>query len=280
MKLRVWHGMVRGSGARLGFAAVLASLFAERSLSAEPAAAQARSVAMIVARGPGVAASATRGLALKLAVEAQRHGVSHIAPLGEATNALPAEDDPFFASCFSDDDCMRRLAATAGQAVLLVIIDGPADQRRARMAFVHERFNILVRRARELPAPFARSVEQEAMATLEAGLARLPDAAMASAQPPAPDAARRKTLRLWKMKCSVCHGPDGKGQTLMGQRLGLPDMGDKAWQKKLDEGKVKGWLLEGKHSSDGSDSEMASLSKGLTVEQIDALLAHVRSFGN
>ena len=265
--------MDRRSGTKLLVAAALASL------SAGPALAEARSVAILVARGPGVAAAATKGLALKLAVEVQRRSLSQIAPLGEAANALPAEEDPFFASCFSDDDCLLRLATTAGQAVLLVIVEGPPDQRRARIAFVHERLNVLVRHARELPAPFARSLEQEAMATLEAGLARLPAVAVASALPSDSEAAHRKTLRLWKLKCAVCHGLDGKGRTVMGLKLGLADMGDEAWQKKVDEGKVKGLLLERSHGDDGSGREMVSSSK-LTAEQVDALLAHVRSFRN
>ena len=233
----------------------------------------------MVARGPGLAAAATKGLAFKLAVEVQRRGLAQIAPLGEAANALPAEDDPFFASCFSDDDCLLHLSTTAGQPLLLVIVEGPQDLRRARIAFVHERLHLLVRHARELPAPFARSLEQEAMATLEAGLARLPAVAVASALPSDSEAAHRKTLGLWRLKCAVCHGLDGKGRSVMGLKLGLADMGDKAWQKKLDEGKLRGLLLEGSHSSDGSDHEMASLRK-LTAEQVDGLLAHVRSFGN
>ncbi len=127
--------MGRRSGTNLLVAAVLASLFAE------PARAEARSVAIIVARGPGLAATLTKGLALKLALEAQR----------------------------------RR--------------------------------------------------------------------------------------------------------TVMGLKLGLHDMGDKEWQKKMDERKVKGWLVEGGPSDDGSGNEMASLSK-LPAEQVDALIAHVRTFGN
>ena len=117
------------------------------------------------------------------------------------------------------------------------------------------------------------------MATLEAGIARLPALAVASAPPSASEAAHRQTVRLWKLKCAVCHGLDGKGRTVMGLRLGLADMGDPSWQKKVDAEKVKGWLLESSHAEQGSDHELASLRK-LTGEQVDALLAHVRSFGN
>ncbi len=248
------------------------------SLAAEAAPAQARSVAIIVARGPGLAATLTKGLALKLAVEAQRRGLSQLALLGDA-GTLPAEDDPFFASCFSDDDCLLRLCATAEQAVLLVIVDGPPDQRRTRVAFVHEGLHVLVRHARELPAPFARSVEQEAMATLEAGIARLPVVAVASALPSSAEAARRKTLRLWKVRCAVCHGLDGKGHTVMGLKLNVADMGDKAWQSKVNERKVKGWLVEGSTFVEDPDHEMASLSK-LPLEQVEALIAYVRTLGN
>jgi len=68
------------------------------------------------------------GLALKLAVEVQRRGLSQIAPLGEAANALPAEDDPFFASCFSDDDCLLRHKAAVGART------APPGASRARLA--------------------------------------------------------------------------------------------------------------------------------------------------
>ena len=251
------------------------------ALFAGGARAENKDVAIIVARGAGVEPSLTRGLAFKLGLEAQRRGLSSIAGPGNLASVLPAEDDPFFSDCFADDDCMLRLTATVGQpAVLLVIIEPRQDQRRARLAFVHAGSNILLRRARTLPAPFERSVEQDAMAALEAGLARVPGLRPAREELTSPETARRKTARLWNAKCATCHGKDGKAHTVMGEKLNLPDMSNQAWQTKFDDAKLKQLIIEGKQSRDNPTPEMGSFAARLTPEQVDALVGYVRSLKN
>src|SRR5579864_7339004 len=39
---------------------------------------------------------------------------------------------------------------------------------------------------------------------------------------------------LYKTKCAMCHGPDGKGETAMGKRLGIKDLGSADVQKQSD----------------------------------------------
>ena len=56
---------------------------------------------------------------------------------------------------------------------------------------------------------------------------------------------------LFKAKCAMCHGPDGKGQTTMGKNLNLRDLGSAEVQGQSDadftniiangKGKMKGF---------------------------------------
>ena len=63
---------------------------------------------------------------------------------------------------------------------------------------------------------------------------------------------------LFKGKCAMCHGADGKGDTAMGKRLGIKDLGSADVQKQSDaeltsditKGKGKMPAYEGKLSGD------------------------------
>lgn len=190
---------------------------------------------------------------------------------------LPAEDDPFLGECFLDDDCLLRLAAGLDQAtVLLAVVERARDRPRARLAFVQPGSKLLLRRARELPSPLDQSLPQEALAMLEAGQARSRDAAGARGAPLPADAALRKTRRLWQVKCATCHGLDGRGRTVMGEKLRLRDLTDAAWQKGLDDRKLKESLVQGRHSEQEPGAGMRSYGERLAPEQIDALVAFVR----
>jgi cytochrome c551 len=50
---------------------------------------------------------------------------------------------------------------------------------------------------------------------------------------------------LFKTKCAMCHGPDGKGQTTMGKNMKLSDLASADVQK-LSDAQMKDIVLKGK----------------------------------
>src|ERR1022692_1450151 len=74
---------------------------------------------------------------------------------------------------------------------------------------------------------------------------------------------------LYKAKCQVCHGPDGKGNTPAGVKLKVPDfhspevatMSDSAFTAAIKNGKGK----------------MQAYSAQLTAAQITSLVKYIRS---
>jgi len=104
-------------------------------------------------------------------------------------------------------------------------------------------------------------------------LASVPDG---QAAPPAD----KKTERLWKAKCSSCHGADGKGKTEQGVKKGAEDMSTKEWQKARDDVAMKKAMLEGfKREKNGIKQEMEPYKDQLKPEQVDALIQYVRALG-
>ena len=91
----------------------------------------------------------------------------------------------------------------------------------------------------------------------------------------APD---KKTERLWKSKCSSCHGADGKADTKKGTEMKIRDMSTADYQAKLKDEDIKKSMLEGiDRTHDGVKQEMESFQDTLKPEQIDALVAYVRA---
>jgi mono/diheme cytochrome c family protein len=82
----------------------------------------------------------------------------------------------------------------------------------------------------------------------------------------------KKAERTWKSKCASCHGPAGRADTEKGKELKIVDMSTPAFQAKKDE-ELKRAILEGveKEKSHSFKSE-------LTPEQVDGLVAYVRTF--
>jgi cytochrome c553 len=83
------------------------------------------------------------------------------------------------------------------------------------------------------------------------------------------------TKENWDKMCSKCHGPDGKGQTKMGQKLGVKDFTDAKVQAAFkDEDAIKA-MKEGMKDSEGKT--LMKAQEGLTDDDMKALAAHVRS---
>jgi mono/diheme cytochrome c family protein len=73
---------------------------------------------------------------------------------------------------------------------------------------------------------------------------------------------------LFKGKCAMCHGPDGAGKTMMGEKLKIPDLHSADVQKHTD-GELKAVITKGK-------DKMPAYEAKLNKEQIDKLVAYIR----
>jgi mono/diheme cytochrome c family protein len=82
--------------------------------------------------------------------------------------------------------------------------------------------------------------------------------------------AQAKTL--FKQKCARCHGADGRGETVLGEMLRVPNFTDEKWWKDevTDERLIKA-ITHGK-------DQMPSFEKKLTRQEIAWLAAYVRRF--
>ena len=81
---------------------------------------------------------------------------------------------------------------------------------------------------------------------------------------------------IFEKNCSKCHGPDGKGQTKMGQKVGIKDYTDAKVQSGFtDEEAVKA-LKEGLKDKEGK--VLMKPAENVTDDDIKALIAQMRSF--
>ncbi len=93
----------------------------------------------------------------------------------------------------------------------------------------------------------------------------------------APAETDKKTERLWKAQCASCHGPEGKADTEKGQKMKVQDMTTAQYQAKKDD-EFKKAIVDGVQTEkDGVKQEMDAY-KDLTPEQVNALIAYIRSF--
>jgi cytochrome c553 len=79
----------------------------------------------------------------------------------------------------------------------------------------------------------------------------------------------------WDKLCAKCHGPDGKGQTKMGQKLGVKDMSDAKVQEELKDDVAFKAIKEGVKDKDGKT--LMKAAEGLSDDDIKALVQQVRS---
>ena len=84
--------------------------------------------------------------------------------------------------------------------------------------------------------------------------------------------------KVWKAKCASCHGKDGKGKTKEGEKQGAADMTTPAWQKEFTDDKMKTAILDGvKREKDGKSQDMKPMKDKLKPEEVDALVAFMRT---
>lgn len=74
---------------------------------------------------------------------------------------------------------------------------------------------------------------------------------------------------LFKGKCAMCHGPDGKGEVSMGKTLKVRDLTSADVQKQTDAELTEG-ITKGK-------GKMPAYGEKLSKEQIGQLVAYIRT---
>lgn len=75
---------------------------------------------------------------------------------------------------------------------------------------------------------------------------------------------------IYKTKCFACHGEKGKGDTTMGKKLGVRDLGSAAVQAQTDAA-LTAVITNGK-------DKMPAYSGKIPGPDIKALVAHIRTF--
>jgi len=78
----------------------------------------------------------------------------------------------------------------------------------------------------------------------------------------------------WEKSCTKCHGPDGKGQTKMGQKLGIKDLTDAKIQAEFKDEDAFKAVKEGIKKD---DKVLMKPVEGLSDDEIKELVKHVRT---
>lgn len=86
-----------------------------------------------------------------------------------------------------------------------------------------------------------------------------------------PSRAEEPGEQVYKTKCAVCHGTDGKGETSVGKADKVRDLGSADVQKQSD-ADLTGVITNGKN-------KMPAYGRSLKPEQIKALVTYIRSLG-
>lgn len=79
----------------------------------------------------------------------------------------------------------------------------------------------------------------------------------------------------WEKVCGKCHGPDGKGDTKMGQKLGIKDLTDAKLQADLKDEQAFKSVKEGIKDSEGKIKMKPA--ENISDDEIKALVQYVRT---
>ena len=81
---------------------------------------------------------------------------------------------------------------------------------------------------------------------------------------------------LYEKHCAMCHGKDGKGDTKMGQRLGVKDYTDAKVQADLTDEAAAKAIKDGFKDKDGKT--VMRPTQGVSDDDIKAMVAYLRTF--
>jgi cbb3-type cytochrome c oxidase subunit III len=88
-------------------------------------------------------------------------------------------------------------------------------------------------------------------------------------RPQMPSAKAKEAKRVFKQKCSKCHGQDGAGSTY-GQIVGATNLTDSEWQERVDDSRLLNSIKHGR-------GQMPAFGEKLTEDQIASLVMYVRT---
>lgn len=81
----------------------------------------------------------------------------------------------------------------------------------------------------------------------------------------------KKRAEAYDRACARCHGSNGRGETSMGARMGVPDFTAPAWKKTASEKRLIVVVTSGHEG-------MPAFKATFTKEEIKRLVIHVRNF--
>jgi mono/diheme cytochrome c family protein len=88
-------------------------------------------------------------------------------------------------------------------------------------------------------------------------------------------ASAQDSKALYEQSCKKCHGAEGKGDTVMGKKLGAKDYSDAKVQDALKDDVAFKSLKEGLKKD---DKTLMKPAEGITDDQIKGLVAYLRTF--
>jgi mono/diheme cytochrome c family protein len=100
-------------------------------------------------------------------------------------------------------------------------------------------------------------------------LAALVCVGLAVAGTPAGAAEQDAGAQSFEVHCAMCHGPDGRGDTVIGKSAGIPDLHSAAVQQQSDEALAE-FIANGK-------GMMPPFKNSLSSEQIHAVVGHIHA---
>jgi cytochrome c6 len=81
---------------------------------------------------------------------------------------------------------------------------------------------------------------------------------------------------IWEKDCAKCHGAEGKGDTKMGQKLGVKDYSDAKVQADMKDADMIKAIKEGVKEKDSDKTKMKAFAD-LSDDDAKALVAHIRT---
>mgnify|MGYP001570192729 CR=1 FL=1 len=84
-------------------------------------------------------------------------------------------------------------------------------------------------------------------------------------------------VELFNKRCATCHGKDGKGKTVVGEELGIPDLSDPAFQATFTDAEAWGRILDGFNDKETGRLRMPAFRDKYPEADLKELIPHMRS---